>query len=171
MSESIVDVPSLLQSMAEKVDELWKRQGIEDYEIIGIRTGGVWLAQAMRELLGRDAVIGELDISFYRDDFTRMGLNPSVKPSSLPFDTEGKHLLLVDDVVMSGRTIRAAMNELFDFGRPNSILYCALADVGGRELPIQPDVLGCALTLKPGSRVKLVGPDPLSLEVRETGAC
>lgn len=167
MSESIVDVSSLIQSMAEKISQIAHQRHIDQFEIIGVRSGGVWLARELAAQLGHSGPLGELDISFYRDDFTRSGLNPSVRPSALPFATEGKHLLLVDDVVMSGRTIRAAMNELFDFGRPDSILYCALADVGGRELPIQPDVLGCTLTLRPGQRVKLLGPEPLILALKE----
>lgn len=168
--ESLVDVPSLLQAMADKIEDLCARRGIADPAIIGIRSGGVWLAQALRTLLGRDEPIGELDIAFYRDDFTRIGLHPRVTPSALPFATEGRHLLLVDDVLMSGRTVRAAMNELFDFGRPASILLAVLTDIGGRELPIQPDVLGCTLELSAGQRVKLLGPEPLALVARSGGA-
>lgn len=169
MTESIVDVGSLLPSMAEKIEQYYARRQTDRYRIIGIRTGGVWVARALAELLKHPGPVGELDISFYRDDFTRIGLNPRVSPSSLPFATEDQSVLLVDDVIMSGRTVRAAMNELFDFGRPLSIAYAALADVGCRELPIQPDVLGCSLKLEPGKRVKLEGPDPLKLVLKETG--
>lgn len=137
-----------------------------DIAMIGIRTGGVWLADSMQKAMCLADPIGELDISFYRDDFTRIGLNPTVKPSSLPFPTEGRHLVLVDDVIMSGRTIRAALNELFDFGRPASILLVTLLDVGGRELPVQPDIVGMELTLQGNQRVKLTGPDPLKIELR-----
>ena len=96
-----------------------------------------------------------------------MGLNPKVKPSQLPTATEGRHILLVDDVIMSGRTIRAAMNELFDYGRPASITLITLLDLQRRELPIQADVVGGTLTLGDNQLIKLTGPDPLTLEIRE----
>ena len=82
---------------------------------------------------------GSLDISFYRDDFSRIGLNPKVKASQLPEDISDRHILLIDDVLQTGRTIRAAMNEIFDYGRPASIKLCVLLERNGRELPIQAD--------------------------------
>ena len=91
-----------------------------------------------------------------------------MKPSSLPFDTEGRDILLIDDVIMSGRTIRAAMNEIFDYGRPASIILATLIDLGARELPIQPDVTGKVLALDAHQRIKLRGPDPLRIELQET---
>ena len=166
MTELLTDVSSLLQSMAQKITMICTERRIEKFRIVGIRSRGVWLANALREELGHREAIGELDISFYRDDFTRSGLNPRVRPSVLPFPTEDCHILLVDDVLMTGRTVRAAMNELFDFGRPAGIMLAVLVDIGGRELPIQPDVLGCALHLQPGARVKLIGPEPLRLVVK-----
>lgn len=132
--------------------------------MVGIRTGGVWLARRLHQALELPDPLGELDISFYRDDFSRVGLNPRVSPSSLPFATEGRRLVLVDDIIMSGRTIRAAMNELFDYGRPEAIRLVTLVDLGGRELPIQPDFTGEQLTLAPSERLKLRGPEPLWLE-------
>lgn len=164
--DPLVDVGSLLQSMAQKVTSLMQERRIGHFEIVGIRSGGVWLAKALSAELGHRGPVGELDISFYRDDFTRIGLHPRVRPSALPFATDDQHLLLVDDVLMSGRTIRAAMNELFDFGRPASITLAVLADIGQRELPVQPDILGCTLHLKEGQRVKLTGPEPLNLIIR-----
>ena len=125
------------------------------------------LADLLGKWLGLTEPRGELDISFYRDDFSRIGLNPRVRPSSLPFETEGRDILLIDDVIMSGRTIRAAMNEIFDYGRPASIMLATLIDLGARELPIQPDVTGKTLSLKTDQRVKLKGPDPLRLEFQE----
>ena len=104
-------------------------------------------------------------VSFYRDDFSRQGLHPSVQPSALPFDIENQHLLLVDDVVLSGRTIRAAMNELFDYGRPLSITLISLYDLQQRELPIQPDVIAKKLELAPQQRLKLRGPTPLVADI------
>ena len=121
------------------------------------------LRQAL-EQRGVQSPVRELDISFYRDDFSRIGLNPRVKPSSLPFDTEGRDIILIDDVIMSGRTIRAAMNEIFDYGRPASIILATLIDLGARELPIQPDVAGKTMALESHQRVKLT---PLSRSVSE----
>jgi pyrimidine operon attenuation protein/uracil phosphoribosyltransferase len=163
------DVEKLLAQMEADIRDTLQRRGIADPAIVGIRTGGVWLADRLNRRLGLSGPLGELDISFYRDDFSRIGLNPKVKPSSLPFDTEGRDIVLIDDVLMSGRTTRAAMNEIFDYGRPASIILATLVDLGARELPIQPDVVGQKLALTPNQRVKLRGPDPLYLELRETG--
>jgi pyrimidine operon attenuation protein/uracil phosphoribosyltransferase len=88
--------------------------------------------------LGSDEPLGTLDVSFYRDDFSQNGLHPQVRPSELPFEIEGQHLVLVDDVLMSGRTIRAALNELFDYGRPASVTLVCLLDLDAGELPIRP---------------------------------
>ena len=104
--------------------------------LVGIHTGGVWLARRLSELLGIPGEIGLIDVSFYRDDFGEKGLHPQIKPTSIPFDVEGRSLILVDDVLYTGRTTRAAINELFDYGRPASIQLAVLADRGGRELPI-----------------------------------
>jgi pyrimidine operon attenuation protein/uracil phosphoribosyltransferase len=116
------------------------------------------------EALGRDDAMGVLDVSFYRDDFTQNGLHPQVQPSELPFEIEGQHLVLIDDVLMSGRTVRAALNELFDYGRPASVTLVCLLDLNARELPIRPDVVGATLSLATHERVKLLGPAPLALE-------
>jgi pyrimidine operon attenuation protein/uracil phosphoribosyltransferase len=113
-----------------------------DTALVGIHTGGVWIAERLHALLKSPQPVGTLDISFYRDDFSRIGLHPQVKPSNLPFDVEGRDILLIDDVLHSGRTVRAAMNELFDYGRPASIRLAVLVDRGGHELPIRPDFVG-----------------------------
>ncbi|TVP55701.1 MAG: bifunctional pyr operon transcriptional regulator/uracil phosphoribosyltransferase PyrR [Halomonadaceae bacterium] len=158
-----IDVAQCLERLAEQL----RPQLAELPEpplMVGIRTGGVWLAQRLHQALALPEPLGELDISFYRDDFSRVGLNPRVRPSHLPFATEGRRLILVDDIIMSGRTIRAAMNELFDYGRPESIQLVTLVDLGGRELPIQPDFTGETLSLGPQQRLKLRGPEPLWLE-------
>ena len=109
--------------------------------------------------------LGTLDISFYRDDFTRIGLDPKVQPSKLPSSTQDRHIILIDDVIKSGRTIRAALNELFDYGRPASVSLVALIDLGCRELPISADIIGSNLNLAPDQHIKLIGPEPLSLEI------
>jgi pyrimidine operon attenuation protein/uracil phosphoribosyltransferase len=134
--------------------------------IVGIETGGVWIAERLRQQLDANAELGRLNISFYRDDFTRTGLHPTVKPSSLPTDIDDRTVILVDDVVQSGRTVRAAMNELFDYGRPKKILLVTLIDRGEREIPIQADIVGETMQLDAGSHIKLEGPDPLRLVLK-----
>lgn len=164
----LLDIDPLMDELETGLRSLLAERGIKSPVLIGIRTGGVWVADVLGRRLGIEEPFGELDISFYRDDFSRIGLNPKVTPSSLPFDTEDRDIILVDDVIMSGRTIRAAMNELFDYGRPASIILATLIDLGARELPIQPDVAGQSLVLNAQQRVKLRGPDPLRIELLET---
>lgn len=155
----------LLPQMAAALNAHLSRRRIDAPRFIGIHTGGVWVAQALLEALGRrDEELGQLDVSFYRDDFTQNGLHPQVRPSALPFEIDGQHLVLIDDVLMSGRTIRAALNELFDYGRPASVTLVNLLDLDARELPIRPDVVGATLSLAPDERIKLLGPAPLRLE-------
>lgn len=154
----------LLPEMAASLAQHLSRHGIAEPRFIGIHTGGVWVAQALLELRGQHEALGLLDVSFYRDDFTQNGLHPQVRPSALPFEIDGQHLVLIDDVLMSGRTVRAALNELFDYGRPASVSLVCLLDLNARELPIRPDVVGATLSLPSDQRVKLLGPAPLALE-------
>jgi pyrimidine operon attenuation protein/uracil phosphoribosyltransferase len=113
--------------------------------LVGIHTGGVWVAERLHAALGLRIAPGSIDVSFYRDDYSQRGLHANAKTSQIPFDVEGAHIVIVDDVLYTGRTIRAAMNELFDYGRPAKIELAVLADRGGRELPIAPTY--CPLTL------------------------
>jgi pyrimidine operon attenuation protein/uracil phosphoribosyltransferase len=115
--------------------------------IVGIHTGGVWLAERLHQDLGLSLPLGTLDVSFYRDDFGQIGLHPQIRPSDIPFKVEGSHIILVDDVLYTGRTIRAAINELFDYGRPASIRLAALIDRGDRELPIAAQYVGEVLDM------------------------
>ncbi|MDA0190597.1 MAG: bifunctional pyr operon transcriptional regulator/uracil phosphoribosyltransferase PyrR [Proteobacteria bacterium] len=107
-----------------------------DTALVGIHSGGAWIARRLRELLELPEEIGLIDVSFYRDDFGAKGLHPQVRPTTIPFAVEGRPLILVDDVLYTGRTTRAAINELFDYGRPARIDLAVLADRGGRELPV-----------------------------------
>jgi pyrimidine operon attenuation protein/uracil phosphoribosyltransferase len=158
-----IDVEELLTSIG---DELAKHPAMNtDAAIIGVRTGGVWVAQRLHERFGLEHPLGELNIAFYRDDFSRIGLHPTVEPSNLPFDVDDRHLILVDDILYTGRTIRAAMNEIFDYGRPASITLVVLVERDGRELPIRADIAGTRLGLAPSEHVKLLGPDQLRLEL------
>ncbi|MGB1091910.1 MAG: bifunctional pyr operon transcriptional regulator/uracil phosphoribosyltransferase PyrR, partial [Oceanobacter sp.] len=115
--------------------------------------------------LAIDTPLYSVDISFYLDDFTRNGLHPQVKGSELPDSIEDRHIILIDDVIMSGRTTRAAINELFDYGRPASITLACLIDIGQRELPFQPDIVAVRLQLASNERIKISGPDPLDISI------
>jgi pyrimidine operon attenuation protein/uracil phosphoribosyltransferase len=123
--------------------------------MIGIHTGGVWLAERLHGMLGLREPLGQMDIAFYRDDYHAQGLKHDPKRTRIPFDVSGKNLLLVDDVLYTGRTVRAAMNELFDYGRPQSIALVVLVDRGGRELPICAQHCGARIEVPPGMRLRL----------------
>lgn len=156
-------VGPLLQRMSEELSAYLAQRQITDPAFVGIHTGGVWVAEQLRHLCLPDAPMGTLDIAFYRDDFARIGLAQGVRPSELPFSIDDRHLILVDDVLMTGRTIRAALNELFDYGRPASVTLVTLVDIESRELPIRADILGANVAPPAGQRVKLTGPEPLQL--------
>ncbi len=158
-----LDVSQLLATMETGLQPYLSRDPI----MIGIHTGGVWVAESLHKALQFEDPLGTLDISFYRDDFTRIGVHPQVKASNLPTDVNERHVILVDDVLHTGRTTRAAMNVIFDYGRPSSIVLAALVERDGRELPIQPDVVGEHLRLAAEQHIKLLGPDELSLKISE----
>src|SRR5688572_30942885 len=124
--------------------------------LIGIVTGGAWLAERLHRELRLEVPFGTLDVSFYRDDYQHKGLKNKVEPSDIPFEVEGRDLILIDDVLYTGRTIRAAMNELFDYGRPASIRLAALIDRGGRELPIAAQYVGASVEVPRDRGVELV---------------
>jgi pyrimidine operon attenuation protein/uracil phosphoribosyltransferase len=151
MHASLPDVDPLIVRLADAIAPTLT----PDTVIVGIHTGGVWVAERLHARLHCALPLGMLDISFYRDDFSRIGLHPQVKPSNLPFDLEGRDILLVDDVLHSGRTVRAAMNELFDYGRPASIRLAVLVDRGGHELPIRPDFVGLTLAVPGHQNINL----------------
>ena len=130
-----------------------------DIRLVGIVSGGAWIAERLARDLGVTAPVGALDVSFYRDDFARQGLKSSVKPSHIPFDVQGADIVLVDDVLFTGRTVRAAMNELFDYGRPARIELAALIDRGGRELPIQPAFAAAKISLPAEQKLALTRTD------------
>ncbi len=161
------EVEALIEDMAGRLSAELERRHVQDPVMVGIHTGGAWVAQRLHDLLAIGEPLGTLDISFYRDDFSRAGMHPRVRPSNLPFTVEDRTVVLVDDVLYSGRTVRAAMNEIFDYGRPGAILLAVLVDRGGRELPIRADVAGRTIDLNAGEQVKLVGPDPLELTIRK----
>jgi pyrimidine operon attenuation protein/uracil phosphoribosyltransferase len=120
--------------------------GTDKLAVTGIYSGGAWLAERLAKKLGVTD-IGYVDVSFYRDDVAERGLSADVKPSQIPFNVDGATILLVDDVLYTGRTTRAAINTLFDYGRPAKIMLAALVDRGGRELPVAADFVAQTLTL------------------------
>jgi len=162
------DIATIIDDMVIQLDELVASSGHTNPAIVGIHTGGVWIAEQLHRKMAVSEPLGSLDIAFYRDDFTRIGMNPVVRPSELPFSIDDRHIILVDDVLHTGRTIRAALNELFDYGRPASIMLATLIDRSGRELPIQANVVGRYIDLKPEEHIKLSGPEPLTLEIQKT---
>ena len=123
--------------------------------MVGLYTGGAWLAERLHQMLGMQNPLGLMDIAFYRDDYAARGLKHDPKRTKFPFDVNGCELLLVDDVLYSGRTVRAAMNELFDYGRPASISLVVLADRGGRQLPICAQYVGAKVEVPAGMRLTL----------------
>ena len=160
------DVSTLLEQMATQLANQLQQRGLSDVCMIGIHTGGVWVAEELHQRMAISEPLGTLDISFYRDDFSRVGMHPQVKPSNLPFEVEDRAIILVDDVLQSGRTVRAALNEIFDYGRPASVLLAVLVERSGRELPIQADVHGIRMDLGPTEQIKLNGPESLSLSLQ-----
>ena len=151
------DAEQLCQSLADSL-----RPDLHpDTALVGIHTGGAWVAGRLHAALGLKTPLGSLDVSFYRDDFSRSGLHSQIKSSDIPFDVEDRPIIIVDDVLYTGRTIRAAMNEIFDYGRPSRIDLAVLIDRGGREMPVCPR--WTALTLQ------LESDKNLQLELSETG--
>ena len=118
-----------------------------DAKLIGIYSGGAWLAERLAEMLEGEHRVGYIDVSFYRDDYAQKGLRAKPATTTLPFEVAGSRIVLVDDVLYTGRSVRAAINELFDYGRPESIELAVLIDRGGRELPIEAAYVGARLTV------------------------
>ena len=148
-----LDAETLYRKLAQQIEA--GLRGASDVALVGVHSGGAWLAERLATELGLAARLGFVDVSFYRDDFSEKGLRPDVKPSQIPFDVEGATIVLIDDVLYTGRTTRAAINELFDYGRPARVLLAALVDRGGRELPIAADFLAETVTLSPQENLQL----------------
>jgi pyrimidine operon attenuation protein/uracil phosphoribosyltransferase len=147
-----------LKRMADEIVEL--NNGTDDLVIVGIQRRGVQLAahivSTIAEREGADIPQGALDITLYRDDLQTVGPRPVVGQTQIPVDIDGQHVVIVDDVLYTGRTIRAALDELADFGRPKRIALAVLIDRGGRELPIQPDIVGKKVSALPSPRVDVM---------------
>jgi len=161
----VLKIPELLDNLEAELKRIIDERQLVNPLMIGIRTGGVWIAEQMHRRLNISEPLGLLDISFYRDDFSQIGVNPNVKPSQLPPHIEGRDIILIDDVFYTGRTIRAAMNEIFDYGRPNQIVLAVLIERDGRQIPLNPDCVGARITLNADQRIKLTGPEPLAVHL------
>ena len=141
MSAPLPDPEELVRTLAEAM----RGKLSPDAGLVGIYTGGAWVAERLHRALGLTAPLGVLAVTLHRDDFGRIGLHRESRRSQIPFDVDGREVILVDDVLHTGRTIRAALNELFDFGRPGAVRLAVLADRGGRELPVAADFTGAAV--------------------------
>ena len=165
MKYSKEQTQALLQKIENSLKEHLLKNQIIDPIIIGVQTRGVWIAEWLQKRLGFEGKPASMNISFYRDDFSKVGVNPKVEPTEMPVSIDDKHIILVDDVLFTGRTTRAAINEIFDFGRPLSVTLVVLVERDGKELPISADIVGETLELENDKNIKLVGPEPLVLEI------
>ena len=138
--------PASLDPIVRQMADSLRDRDLHDPIVIGIHTGGAWIAERIYSELALSSKLGALDISFYRDDFSRVGLNPKVKSSDLPEPVENRNIILVDDVLHTGRTIRAALNEIFSYGRPASVTLAVALERPGRELPIEASIIGESIT-------------------------
>lgn len=167
-ASQLPNVDDLFNTLAERVKPMLR----DNTAFVGIHSGGVWVMQKLLDLLASTIAEkaiehGTLDVSFYRDDYAQRGLKSENRPSQIPFDVDNKHIILIDDVFYTGRTTRAAMNELFDYGRPASISLVALINRGGRELPIAPQAVAADIALSATQNLQLVqnADQSLSLEL------
>lgn len=150
---SNLDAEALYLQLLEQIKE--HTADSKKLAIVGIYSGGAWLAERLNADLALENKAGFIDVSFYRDDYAKKGLHPDVKPTQIPFDVDNATIILVDDVLYTGRTTRAAINELFDYGRPAKIMLAALVDRGGRELPISADFVAYSQFFDTTSSVNL----------------
>ena len=159
------DAEQLVTELAEKIRPLIQGK----VALVGIHSGGAWLAERLKAILDGDVPLGALDISFYRDDFEQRGLHPQIKPSHIPFEVEDCHIVLIDDVLYTGRTIRGAMNELFDYGRTAKITLAVLIDRGGRQMPVEAQIVGTRCELEAHQSLELLRDDSgkFSLKLHE----
>ena len=150
-----LDAEALYLDLCEGV----RRLAQPDAALVGIWSGGAWLVERLHRDLGLPGEPGVISSTLHRDDFGSRGLSAGSDPTHLPFDIAGRHIVLVDDVLYTGRTLRAVVNELFDFGRPASVLLAVLVDRGGRELPMAAAYSGARITLPATQRLSLARRD------------
>ncbi len=159
----LLDASGVEEALARMAREIMDGGAVEDLMLVGIHRRGVELAARIAGLVsgatGRDIPTGSLDITLYRDDFDQIGPRPVIGVTEIPGNIGGLRVVIVDDVLYTGRTVRAALNELADFGRPRRVELCVLADRGGRELPIQADYVGLTVEIGEGERVEVAVPE------------
>ena len=165
MSASLPDAEKLLDDVAAAM----RGRLSKDAALVGIYTGGAWVAERLHRALGITVPLGLLAVTLHRDDFSRIGLHRESRASQIPFDVDGREIVLVDDVLHTGRTIRAAINELNDFGRPAAVRLAVLVDRDGREMPFAADFLGARVALPPGERLALANDGKLAFSVERRG--
>lgn len=158
-------IDDMLVCMQADLSQYMNATNISSPVMVGIHSGGVLVARRLHASMEINEPLGELNSGFYRDDFSSHGLKAQLKPSVMPLSVEGRHIILVDDVLYSGRTVRAAMNELFDYGRPASITLVVLIDRGNRELPIEAQVVGVKHLLEPDEYLQVSGPGQLEMSI------
>jgi pyrimidine operon attenuation protein/uracil phosphoribosyltransferase len=142
-STQVPDAEATLTALAERM-----RPAVAfDAAFVGFYSGGAWIADRLAQMIPGKHAVGHIDVSFYRDDYARTGLKAGAKRSQLPFDVDGATIILVDDVLYTGRSVRAAINELFDYGRPARVELAVLVDRGGRELPVEATYCGARLAV------------------------
>lgn len=161
-----LDINILLNDLVLSLQAEIQQNYIKNPLVIGIHTGGVWVAEHIHQALGIKEPLAQIDISFYRDDFSQIGVHPKVKPNTLPLTVEGRNIILIDDVFYTGRTVRAALNEIFDYGRPERVILGVLVERNGRQIPMRPDCIGVHKNLPAGHRIELLGPKPLEVMIK-----
>ena len=169
MSQVILDAEALYDELCTGLRALLASYpaGAQAH-LVGVASGGVWLAERLQQDLGLPGPVGVLSSSMHRDDFSQRGLAASAQ-TKLPFDVNGAHLIVLDDVLYTGRTVRAVLNELFDYGRPASVKLAVLVDRGGRELPVAADIAVARVSLPAGQSLQLARADDgrFSLDVQK----
>lgn len=148
---ALPDPEQLVRDLAERM----RGKITPDAGLVGIYTGGAWVAERLHRLLALPTPLGVLAVTLHRDDFGVIGLHRESRRSQIPFSVDGREVVLVDDVLHSGRTVRAALNELFDFGRPRAVRLAVLADRGGRDLPVAADFAGATVDVAHGEELVL----------------
>jgi len=165
MSTLLLDAEAIYADLLRGVQKLWRPEAA----LVGIWSGGAWLAERLQRDLGLAGQAGVISSSLHRDDFGSKGMSAKADHTKLPFEVEGRHIVLIDDVLYTGRTTRAVINELFDFGRPASVTLAVLVDRGGRQLPIEPAFSAARVHLPAEQRLRLAKSEDgrFSFDVKE----
>ena len=166
MTQAHLNITALMDQLESELKLAIIARKLQNPLMIGIYHGGAWVAEQLHSRLEINDPLGLMDISFYRDDFAKIGLHPPTESSQLPTQMEDRDIILIDDVFYTGRSSRAALNEIFDFGRPNQVVLGVLIERQGREIPLRPDCIGERIQLAEGQNIKLTGPSPLEIKIQ-----